>query len=131
MEFPFSHVTTFSGQLYFRRSFFMLLQSNYFEIMVEIMVTFYKQLFLQGWLVLFCFVFFLFVFWGAPFSEQSLICSIYFFRIFSSYFFGVNLLPSSHHPRKGSFLGSGKWSKLEQIKHKIQKFLKSKKSLNP
>ena len=60
---PLAYVATFSGQLYFGRSyFFTLFQSNYFDTTV----TFSGQLFLFS-----------------PFSEQSLFRRSYFFRIAS------------------------------------------------
>ena len=62
-----TYVATFSGQLYFGRSYFTLFQSNYFDTAV----TFSGQLFLQNSC---CF---------SPFSEQSFFRSSYFFRIAS------------------------------------------------
>ena len=64
---PLAYVATFSGQLYFRRSYFTLFQSNYFDTTV----TFSGQLFLQN------------SFFFALFYEQLLFRRSYFFRIAS------------------------------------------------
>ena len=67
-NFPFAYVATFSGQLYFGRSyFFTLFQSNYFDTTV----TFSGQLFLQNSC---CFLLFQnsHFFAGVIFSEQLL-----------------------------------------------------------
>ena len=79
-----AYVATFSGQLYFERSyFFTLFQSNYFDTTV----TFSVQLFLQNS----CFLYF---FKTVTFSQEL------FFQ--NSFFFVVKLLQSSHFLRIGS-----------------------------
>ena len=84
-----AYVATFSGQLYFWRTyFFTLLWNNYSDTKV----TFLKQLFLPS----------RYFFWKAPFSEQSLFHSIYCFRIAT---FSEKLLPSSNFLRIGISLG--------------------------
>ena len=81
-----TYVVTFSGQLYFGRSyFFTLFQSNYFDTTV----TFSVQLFLQNS----CFFSF---FRTVTFSQEL------FFQ--NSFFFGAKLLQSSHFLRTGSSL---------------------------
>ena len=76
----FAYVATFSGQLYFRRSyFFTYLQSSYFDTT--------EQLLFQSS----CFFRASTFFWQLSFQN--------------SYFFRAKLLPSSHHLRIGSSLG--------------------------
>ena len=86
---PLAYVASFSGQLYFDRTyFFTLFQSNYFYTTV----TFLWQLFLQN---RYCFVLFHF-FRTVTFSQEL------FFQ--NSFFFGVKILQSSHFLRTGSSL---------------------------
>ena len=87
------YVATFSGQLYFRRSyFFTLLQCNYFDTAV----TFSEQLFLQS----ICFFLTSSFFRTVDSSQQ------FFFSFQKSYFFRAKLLPNSYHLRIGSSLGN-------------------------
>ena len=72
-----AYVATFSGQLYFWRNYFTLLQSNCFDTKV----TFSEQLYLQR-----CYFF-----EELPFSEQSPLRSSHFFQ--NSCFFRAKLLP--------------------------------------
>ena len=86
------HVATFSGQLYFRRSyFFTLLQSSY------TIVTFSQLLFRSS------FFFRASAFLRSSFFRTVTSSQLLFFK--NSYFFRVKLLPSSHHLRIGSSLG--------------------------
>ena len=87
-DFLLAYVTIFSGQLYFRRSyFFTVLHCNYFEIPV----TFSEQLFLQNSSF----------FGGASFfrlvtsTQQLLLENIFFFR--------TKLLPTSHFLRTSCY----------------------------
>ena len=85
-NFPFAYVATFSGQLYFGRSyFFTLFQSNYFDTTV----TFSGQLFFRTA------AFFPF-FRTVTFSQEL------FFQ--NSFFFGAKILQHSHFLRIGSSL---------------------------
>ena len=82
-------LATFSGQLYFRRSyFFILLQSNYFNTTF----TFSEQLCFQG----------------SCLFDELLFQNSHFFAAIdfqNSYFFRAKLLPSSHFLRIGISLG--------------------------
>ena len=83
-DFPFAYDATFSGQLYFGKSYlFTLFESNYFDTPV----TFSGQLFLHN---------------GHSFFRTVTFSQELFFQ--NSSFFGVKLVQSSHFLRIGSSL---------------------------
>ena len=88
--FLLTYVSTFSGQLYFRKSyFFTLLHSNYFDTTT----TFSEQLFLQS----------SYYFWGAPFFKTFTSLQQLFFQ--NRNLLGAKLLPNSLFLRTGRSLG--------------------------
>ena len=81
------------GQLYFWKSYlFTVFQSNFFQSITR--VTFSEQFFLQDSSI----------FWGAPFSEQSLFPSIFFSFFQNIYLFRAKLLRRNQTLRIGNSL---------------------------